>query len=76
MLLAARSAETRRALLYSSEQVGSTMPVPTVEIIDPTALPKPGYDAQYERGLVSDYYEVRRGYHVMRRQGTLTSYLM
>lgn len=52
------------------------MPVPTVEIIDPTALPKPGYDAQYERGLVSDYYEVRRGYHVMRRQGTLTSYLM
>jgi AraC family transcriptional regulator, arabinose operon regulatory protein len=52
------------------------MPVPTVQIIDPTALPKPSYDAQYERGLVSDYYEVRRGYHVMRRSGTLTSYLM
>ncbi len=52
------------------------MPVPTVEIIDTTALPKPTYDAEYERGLVSDYYEVRRGYHVMRRSGTLTSYLM
>lgn len=52
------------------------MPVPTVEIIDPTALPKPSYDAPYERGLVSDYYQVRRGYHVMRRPGTLTSYLM
>jgi AraC family transcriptional regulator of arabinose operon len=52
------------------------MPVPTVQIIDSTALPKPTYDAEYERGLVSDYYEVRRGYHVMRRSGTLTSYLM
>jgi AraC-like DNA-binding protein len=52
------------------------MSVPTVQIIDSTALQRPSYDAQYERGLVSDYYEVRRGYHVMRRSGTLTSYLM
>jgi AraC family transcriptional regulator, arabinose operon regulatory protein len=52
------------------------MSVPIVEIIDPTALAKPTYDALYERGLVSDYYQVRRGYHVMRRQGTITSYLM
>jgi AraC family transcriptional regulator, arabinose operon regulatory protein len=52
------------------------MPVPTIEIISSTALPRPAYDAQYEKGLVSDYYQVRRGYHVMRREGTLTSYLM
>jgi AraC family transcriptional regulator, arabinose operon regulatory protein len=55
--------------------VTTAMLVPTVQIVDPTALPKPSYDAEYERGLVSDYYEVRRGYHVMRRSGTLTSYL-
>ena len=52
------------------------MPAPALEIIDPIALPKPGYDAAYERGLVSDYYEVRRGYPVMRRKGTLTSHLI
>jgi hypothetical protein len=34
------------------------------------------YDAPYERGFVSDYYAARRGYHVMRRKGTLTSYLV
>jgi AraC-like DNA-binding protein len=52
------------------------MRVPTVEIIDSTALPKRSDEAGYERGLVSDYYEVRRGYQVVRRAGTLTSYLM
>jgi AraC family transcriptional regulator of arabinose operon len=52
------------------------MSVPIVEIIDSTALPKPSYDAPYERGFVSDYYAARRGYHVMRRKGTLTSYLV
>jgi AraC family transcriptional regulator of arabinose operon len=52
------------------------MRVPSVEIIDTTVLPRPTYDALYERGLVSDYYEVGRGYHVMRRSGSLTSYLM
>jgi AraC family transcriptional regulator, arabinose operon regulatory protein len=52
------------------------MPAPMVQIVDIKALPKPSYDAEYERGLVSDYYEVRRGYHVMRRSGTLTMYLM
>jgi AraC family transcriptional regulator of arabinose operon len=52
------------------------MPVPEVQIVDTTLLPKPNQDAEYERGLVSDYYEVQRGYHVMRRSGTLTSYLM
>jgi AraC family transcriptional regulator of arabinose operon len=52
------------------------MQLPALEIIDPALLPRPDYDAAYERGLVSDHYEVRRGYHVMRREGTLTSYLM
>lgn len=52
------------------------MPASKVQIVDTTALPRPGYDAEYERGLVSDYYEVGDGYHVMRRSGTLTTYLM
>jgi AraC-like DNA-binding protein len=52
------------------------MRIPTVEIIDSTALPRRPDDAGYEPGLVSDYYEVRRGYQVVRRGGSLTSYLM
>jgi len=52
------------------------MSIPTVEITDTTVLPRPQHDAHYELGLISDYYQVRRGYHVMRREGTLTSYLM
>jgi AraC-like DNA-binding protein len=52
------------------------MRIPTVQIIDSTALPRRPDDAAYEPGLVSDYYEVRRGYQVVRRAGSLTSYLM
>jgi AraC family transcriptional regulator of arabinose operon len=49
---------------------------PSIEIIDSTVLRKRADDAAYEPGLVSDYYEVRRGYQVVRRAGSLTSYLM
>jgi AraC family transcriptional regulator of arabinose operon len=52
------------------------MPLPTVEIVDATALPRPSYDVYCEPGLVSDFYQVRRGYHIIRRKGSATSYLV
>jgi AraC family transcriptional regulator, arabinose operon regulatory protein len=61
---------------YSLERTRPAMRVPPIEIIDPTVLPRRADDAGYEPGLVSDYYEVRRGYQVVRRAGSLTSYLM
>jgi AraC family transcriptional regulator of arabinose operon len=50
-------------------------PSPIV-ILGEAEWPKPGLDAGCCPGLVSDYYEVRRGYHVVRRRGTATSYLV
>ena len=52
------------------------MSIPTVEITDTSVLPRPQHDAHYELGLVSDYYQVRRGYHILRRKGSSTSYLV
>jgi AraC family transcriptional regulator, arabinose operon regulatory protein len=49
---------------------------PTIEIVDGTSLPRPGYDVHCEPGLVSDYYQVQRGYHIIRRKGSATSYLV
>ena len=52
------------------------MSIPIAEITDSTALPRPVRETLYEPGLVSDYYQVRRGYHVLRRKGSGTSYLV
>ncbi len=52
------------------------MSVPSVEIVDTAELPRPTHDVYCEPGLVSDYYEVRRGYHILRRKGSATSYLV
>ena len=49
---------------------------PTVEIVDGTALPRPGHDVFCEPGLVSDYYKVWRGYHIIRRAGSASAYLV
>jgi AraC-like DNA-binding protein len=47
-----------------------------VEIVTSDELPRPEFDAWYQPGLVSDYYEVRHGYHILRRKGTTTYYLI
>jgi len=47
-----------------------------VEIVTAAELPRPEHDAWYEPGFVSDYYEVHRGYHILRRCGSVTSYLV
>jgi AraC family transcriptional regulator, arabinose operon regulatory protein len=52
------------------------MPPSPIEIIGENELPRPKFDAWYDKGLVTDYYEVRQGYHIIRRQGSTTSYLV
>jgi AraC family transcriptional regulator of arabinose operon len=52
------------------------MPSSPIEIVGEDELPRPQPDAWYDRGLVSDYYEVRQGYHIIRRRGSTTSYLV
>jgi AraC family transcriptional regulator of arabinose operon len=53
-----------------------SMSAPTVEIVDESVLRRPPYDVHYDRGLVSAYYELRQGYHIIRRKGSATSYLV
>lgn len=52
------------------------MPSSPIEIVGENELPRPEHDAWYDRGLISDYYEVRQGYHIIRRKGSATSYLV
>ncbi|HTV20884.1 MAG TPA: helix-turn-helix domain-containing protein [Polyangiaceae bacterium] len=47
-----------------------------VEIVDESVLRRPAYDVHYDRGLVSAYYQLRQGYHIIRRRGSATSYLV
>lgn len=47
-----------------------------VEIVDQTALPRPLHDVPCEPGLVSEYQIARRGHHLIRRNGSTTSYLV
>lgn len=49
---------------------------PAVQIVDSGTLPRPQWDAWCEPGLVSDYYQVTQGYHIIRRRGTPTSYMV
>ncbi len=52
------------------------MSTPPVEIVDETVLPRPAHDTYCEPGLVSAYYQVGQGYHVMRRKGSASAYLV
>lgn len=49
---------------------------PTVDLIDSTVLPRPRHDAWYAPGLVSDYYQINQGYHILRRGGSDKAYLV
>ena len=48
----------------------------SVVIVGENELPRPERDASCCPGLVSGYHEARRGYHIVRRGGTSTSYLV
>lgn len=52
------------------------MSAPNVEIVDESVLRRPPYDVHYDRGLVSAFYQLRQGYHIIRRKGSATSYLV
>ena len=48
----------------------------TIVIVGENELPRPGSDATCCPGLVSNYNELGRGHHIVRRRGTPTSYLV
>lgn len=52
------------------------MSAPTVEILNESVLPRPPYEVHYDPGLVSAFYQLRQGYHIIRRKGSATSYLI
>jgi hypothetical protein len=49
------------------------MSAPNVEIVDESVLRRPPYDVHYDRGLVSAYYQLRQGYHIIRRISCIPS---
>jgi AraC family transcriptional regulator of arabinose operon len=49
---------------------------PSVRVVDGTAVPRPRWDAACAPGLLSDHYQVGQGYHIIRRRGTPTSYMV